>query len=89
MALSADDLVEIQALLGAAGPLNAAVAELRRRFPALSLTRCDADDVTEPPFLADDRVDLHLLDTVDHCAKLTTDPARATGLVIAQKRAAP
>ncbi len=86
MPLSVDDLTEIQGLLAASASDAGVVAELRRRFPSLSLTRCDASDVTETPFAVYDRFELHLVDTVDHCATLTLDPSRATGLVLAQRK---
>lgn len=85
MTLTEDDMTEIGALLAAAGAENDAVAELRRRFPSLTVTRCDASDVTEAPYAVFDRIDLHLLDASDHCATLTADLSRATGLVLAKK----
>ena len=87
MPLSEDDLTEIQSVLAASDPGLGVIAELRRRFPSLSLTRCDASDVTETPFAVNAHFELHLVDTVDHCARLTSDPSRATGLVLAQKMA--
>ncbi len=88
MALSADELVEIDRVL-AARPADAQVfAELRRRFPHLSWTRCDASDVIEAPFRRYASVDIHLLDSADHCSQVTADPARATGIVLARRDAA-
>ena len=85
MALSTDELMEIDALLAAPDAQTQAFAELRRRFPHLSWTRCDASDVTETPFRVYARFDVHLLDSIDHCAQITLDPARATGIVLAQR----
>lgn len=85
MALSTDELMEIDALLAAPDAQAQAFAELRRRFPHLSWTRCDAADVTETPFRVYARFDVHLLDSVGHCAQITLDPARATGIVLAQR----
>ncbi|MBB5048025.1 hypothetical protein HNR60_002784 [Rhodopseudomonas rhenobacensis] len=83
MALSADDLSEIGALLGAPEADPQIVAELRRRFPKLSLTRCDASDMAdETAFREYPLFDLYLVDGMEHCWKLTSDPARATGLVV-------
>lgn len=87
MGLSAEDMAEITAVLAASGA--GAVAQLRQRFPALSFTRCDASDVGETPYATCGSIDLHLLDNSDHCARLTADPASATGLVLAQRKAAP
>ncbi len=85
MALSTDELMEIDALLAAPDAQTHTFAELRRRFPHLSWTRCDASDVTETPFRVYARFDVHLLDSIDHCAQITLDPARATGIVLAQR----
>jgi hypothetical protein len=51
------------------------------------LTRCDASDVAETPFRAYPGFDVHLLDAADHCVQITTDPARATGIVLAKRSA--
>ncbi len=61
-------------------------ATLRGRFPHLSWTRCDASDVTETPFRSYSRFDVHLLDSADHCVQITTDPACATGIVLADRK---
>lgn len=87
MGLSEQDLVEIDGLLGAADAEAEAFDALRRRFPALSLTRCDASDVdNEVPFRRYCAFHLYLVDAADHCWRLTSDPARATGIVIAKVR---
>jgi hypothetical protein len=83
MALSVDDLTAIDQALSAPNADGQIFAELRRRFSHLSWTRCDASDVTEAPFRSYERFDVHLLDSADHCAHVTTDPTRATGIVLA------
>ncbi len=88
MSLSADDLTQIDTMLVATGADMLPFVELRRRFPHLSWTRCDASDVTEMPFRVYEHYDIHLLDSVDHCAQITSDPTRATGIILA-KRSAP
>ena len=89
MALGADELLAIEAVLSAPDADARGVAQLRGRFPHLSWTRCDASDVTESPFRSYSRFDLHLLDRSDHCVQITTDPARATGIVLADRNVAP
>ena len=90
MALSAEELAEIEALLEAPGADGRALADLRRRFPHLSLTRCDASDVdSDEPFRTYARFDLYLVDGADHCWRLTSEPERATGLVVAEHKARP
>jgi hypothetical protein len=86
MALSADELTQIDAMLVAPGETHPFV-ELRRRFPHLSWTCCDASDVIETPFRVYEHFDIHLLDGADHCAQITSDPARATGVVLARRSA--
>jgi hypothetical protein len=91
MALRADELTEIDKVLSGAdaGADAQVLGELRRRFPHLSWTRCDAADVTETPFRTFSRYDVHLLDSIDHCSHITADPARATGVVLAKRDATP
>ena len=89
MALGADELLEIEQALSAPGADSRVVAQLRGRFPNLSWTRCDASDVTEEPFRSYSRFDVHLVDRTDHCVQITADPARATGIVLADRNVAP
>jgi hypothetical protein len=90
MALSTDELTEIDKVISVLeADASHVFAELRRRFPHLSWTRCDAGDVSEVPFRTYSRFDVHLLDSADHCSHITTDPTRATGIVLAKRNAAP
>ncbi|MGQ0682638.1 hypothetical protein [Bradyrhizobium sp.] len=88
MALGADELMEIEKMLSAAGSGEGVVTELRQRFPRLSWTPCDAADMTDEPFRTYAGFEIHLLDRSDHCVQITTDPARATGIVVATRSAA-
>lgn len=85
MALAIVDLAEIEQMLAASDAAPQAHIELRRKFPHLVWIRCDASDVTEAPFRSFREFDLHLLDSADHCAQITDDPARATGIVLAKR----
>ncbi|QBR71985.1 hypothetical protein CU048_12705 [Beijerinckiaceae bacterium] len=87
MALSVDDLTAIDALLVTPDPNASPFSELRRRLPHLSWTCCDATDVTEEPFRVYERFEIHLVNSADHCAQITSDPARATGIVLARRSA--
>ncbi|MFG1461880.1 hypothetical protein V5F77_03190 [Xanthobacter sp. DSM 24535] len=89
MALKADDLTQIDQILSVADVGPQVFADLRGRFPHLSWTRCDASDVTEAPFRIYPRFEVHLLDAADHCVQITADPARATGIVLATRKAQP
>jgi hypothetical protein len=87
MTLTADDLAGIDVLLAAPDAADAVLPELRRRFPNLSMTRCDASDVdAEQPFREYPRCSLYLVDGSYHCWQLTSDPARATGLVVVEHK---
>jgi hypothetical protein len=86
MSLSEQSLVAIGDLLASAEADLATLAELRRRFPGMSLSRCDAHDVAdETPFRSFARCNLYLLDARDHCVRITSDPATATGLVLSSR----
>lgn len=87
MALAAAELAEIEQMLAASDAAPQAHLELRRKFPHLAWIRCDASDVTETPFRSFGAFDLHLLDGADHCAQITDDPGRATGIVLAKREA--
>jgi hypothetical protein len=88
MALGADELMEIDHVLSAPGVDARVFAELRGRVPHLSWTKCDATDVTEAPFRSYSRFDVHLVDRTDHCVQITVDPARASGIVLAERNVA-
>ncbi|RTM14844.1 MAG: hypothetical protein EKK33_04155 [Bradyrhizobiaceae bacterium] len=89
MALAATELTEIERVLASPDATPQAYIELRQKFPHLAWIRCDASDVTETPYRSFGAFDLHLLDSADHCAAITDDPARATGIVLARRAAAP
>lgn len=86
--MSADDWAAIEGLLSAPDADASVLTQLRSRFSHLSWTRCDAADVVETPFRSYSRLDVHLLDSADHCSHITDDPARATGIVLAMRTAA-
>jgi hypothetical protein len=85
MALTAGDLAEIERVLASSDAGAQVYLELRQRYPHVAWIRCDASDVTETPFRSFREFDLHLLDSADHCAQITADPARATGIVLAKR----
>lgn len=87
MALTADALDQIRTLLEGEGSAAERIANLRKAFPGVSLTRCDASDMdTETPVLETPGFDVYLIDTSEHCARITTQPEAATGLIVAEKR---
>lgn len=87
MALTTDALKQVQSLLETEVPVGERIANLRQAFPGVSLTRCDAGDIdTETPVLETTEFNVYLVDTSEHCVRVTEDPARATGLILAEKR---
>jgi len=87
MVLGADEFIEIEKVIAGSESTAGQLAELRHRFPHLTWMRCDASDVIEAPFRTFGRFDLHLIDGSDHCVKITSDPAQATGFVLAARSA--
>jgi hypothetical protein len=87
MAISDQDFAEIERLL-ASGAADAALsAEFRQRFPGLTLTRCAASDLDqEIPYRRYPGFDLYLVDRSEHCWRVTADPGRATGIVLAARK---
>jgi hypothetical protein len=81
--ISQDDLSRIEGLLAAPAAGNL-LAEFRKNFPGLSLTRCDAQDMNgEAAFREYAKFNLYLVDGRDHCWRITDDPVAATGIVVA------
>lgn len=86
MALTTEGLEQIRGQLGSEATAVEHVSALRQAFPGLSITRCDVGDIdTETPVLETARFNLYLLDAADHCAHVTSDLSRATGLILAEK----
>jgi len=60
-------------------------SSLRSEFPDLHFTFCMDDDIgSEEPLLEKEQFNLYLVNGEGHCLKLTTDPALANGVVIAE-----
>ncbi len=87
MALSESDLARIDALLATAEAGGIPLPDFRQNFPGLSLTRCDASDMSgETPYREYPKFKLYLVDGRDHCWRITGDFAAATGIVVAETR---
>ncbi|MGL3104300.1 DUF6129 family protein [Bradyrhizobium sp. BR 1432] len=89
MALAAVEIASIEQELESFDDVSQAYAALRQRYPHLAWVRCDSSDLTETPFCSIRQFDLHLLDSADHCVRITDDPRRATGIVLAKRVAGP
>lgn len=87
MGLTAEALTQIRGMLESSAPAAERCAEVRRSFPGLSVTRCDASDMdAESPAFETSEFAVFLIDTREHCVHLTLDPGAATGVIVAQKR---
>lgn len=86
--MDAGELAAIEDLLAtesAFAPEGRGLAGFRQRFPNVSLTRCDLSDIdSETPFRVFAGMSMFLVDSSDHCARITLDPSRATGIVVAR-----
>ena len=71
------------ALEGLAAEGRKLLPEIRRQYPGLHFSQCEAADMTDEPYRKGPRFDLYLVDGSNTCLHLTHDPAGATGLVIA------
>ncbi|CCB66869.1 hypothetical protein [Hyphomicrobium sp. MC1] len=85
MPIGSDDLTAIDEVLSAQPGDAQVFGDLRKRLPHLSWTRCDASDVIETPFRTYSQFDIHLLDAADHCVRITSDLAQATGIILAKR----
>lgn len=85
MAMSMEEWREIEAVLGGITSDSGLVGLLRHRFPQFAWTSCDASDVDETPYRSYGPVDVHLLNTVNHCVVITSNPMDATGIILARK----
>jgi hypothetical protein len=90
MPFTASEVEQIEALLSGDHAAPEVLAAFRSRFPGRSLTRCDASDMSaELPFRRLPNADLYLVDGRNHCWRITTDPALATGVVLAARAERP
>lgn len=88
MAVGMQDLERVAGAFCSGAISAAAVADLRRRLPGVSLSLCDASDVdVARRFRSFPGFDLFLVDGRDQGWRLTSELAEATGLIIARKAA--
>lgn len=84
--ITPDDLVRIDDLLATPATGSNPLTDFRGSFPGLSLTRCDASDMSdEQAFREYPAFNLYLVDGRDHCWHITDDMNIATGVVVAAR----
>jgi len=64
---------------------NNPVPMLKECFPDISFVRLSARDIDEAPYCELDEYSLYLLDTSEHCVKITSNLDTASGIVVAQR----
>jgi len=75
---------QILRVLNTDGLSERTLARLRRDFCDMHFTLCDDDDMgTARPVQSLPGCNIYLVDGRDHCLRITTDPAAATGVVLA------
>ncbi len=82
--IASADLDRIVERVAEAGLDEALVARLRGEWPGVHFTWCSDDDIQGPPPVRErPGFNLYLVDSRDHCLRLTGDAAVATGVVLA------
>ena len=76
---------EINDLLIGYGLDEAAVTELRNKWPEIHFTYCSDDDVCGPEAVRESEgFSMYLIDSREHCLNFTSSAEIATGLVLAE-----
>jgi len=83
--ISQESVDAIVARVAASALDESLASQLRAEFPGLHFTWCMDDDMgSEEPLLERPDFNLYLVNGEGHCLKLTTDLAKANGVVIAE-----
>lgn len=77
----------IQSILNTPDTLSGWMVSMRGGLPGISVTACDAADMGEEEvaWFETALFQVYLLDTREHCVRLTADPRMASGLILARK----
>jgi hypothetical protein len=87
MSLSSQQLEVIAGVLRSTTPGSNPVSALRRELDGVSVSRCEADDMSgETPFRRLPAFDVFLIDAASHCRRLVADPLEASGIIVAARR---
>lgn len=86
MSLSTQQLEVIAGVLQSTAPGTNPLSALRRELAGVSLSRCEADDMSgETPFRRLPAFDVFLVDAASHCRRLVDDPLEASGVIVAAR----
>lgn len=88
MGLGTTQIQTIEKILSEAEPKELG-AKLRAELPGVLVTGCDEEDMgNEHPFRSTPGVHVHLVDGSSHCWTITSDPEKATSILLARRRKA-
>lgn len=86
MALQETQIETIDRILSSAPGTDVGM-RLRSELAGILVTGCDEEDMgNERPFRSAERYHLHLVDGSGHCWNITSDPAKATSILLARRR---
>ncbi len=89
MAIEASAIAQLVALLDALPPATNPRVSLLKHFPDWTISCCDAEDMRdEVPHCQAGRYTVFLLDSREHCWRMTDALDMATGVVLAEKTGA-
>ncbi len=85
--IAPETLSQVAARAGELHLSDDGIAHLRREFAGIHFTLCNEDDIPARlnPALVGEGFDLYLISNAEHCIAFTTDPAAATGIVVAER----
>ncbi|MBL4832602.1 MAG: hypothetical protein JKY26_01400 [Pseudomonas sp.] len=83
--ISEADIQSMSEFIRQQGLTEQALAELRQRYQGIHMTWAMDDDISgATPFSEGSDFNVYLVDSSEHCSKLTSNPAQASGLVFAE-----
>ncbi len=86
MAIGMDAIVRLVSLLDGLDPATSPLAAVRAAFPEWVISRCAAADLSgETPCRISRYYDIHLIDSREHCWRMTAVADEATGVILAQR----
>jgi hypothetical protein len=86
MSLSSQQLETIAKVLSAIAPGTNPLPVLRRELEGVSVSRCDAEDMSgETPYRSLPSFDVFLVDAASHCRRLVADPMEASGVIVSAR----
>lgn len=83
--IAEQDVKDIVGHVEQAGLNDAVIADLRAQYEHYHFTYCMEDDMdAHIPAIEGKEFNIYFVDSADHCAKLTRDPAHGSGFVFAE-----